>query len=829
MGFIGGVHLLPATGEFAYDTLPHTGARPSEPQQALNTFYAPGGTKTDCSFAIDQLQAAHPECTTVSVVCAWFGDSLDASSCRIYPSTNYIGGSFQKGAAGSYSPDIWRVSGLNQGSSGLIPLPNASDGSAVYGGTPSDPSIVRCIRDLKARGFKVLFYPFILMTAAGYPWRGRITYGPDASAAATNAVNAFLGSASRMAFAPDPVNLTVAYSGSPTDYSYRRMILHYAWLCAVAGGVDLFLIGSELRGLELLRGPAWTKAGTTDASGYALWDYPFVAGLGALAADVRAIFDSQGLTRSTVSPSNLIAYSADWSDWMGFQHPDQNGQWPHLDVLWANPNIDVVGLDNYLPLSDWTTGDGGLDAASWLAPAPSGAWPPSPTTMNGLGLSGPPTPYSLAYLKGNIEGGEKFNWWYANGTNAGRGLDPNGSDLIVSEPQGDRLTQSRSAFYAGQEILANKQFRWWWKNVHQAIYDSGDGQGWIPHGPQTQWFPRSKPLAFIEYGYPSTDRGTNQPNVFYDAKSTESATPYWSVWDPAPGGGYTPRRDDTLSSLALQSMYEYWTSDGHNESSPAGVPLVQFAFSCVWNWDARPFPVFPLLASQWGDSGNWQTGDWINGKGPQLGPLSPSASPGFGAYAIFPTLAALWSTLRVSPRFDTDVATHVSGRSRRRPKAFAPRLDFELGFDVLRSDAAHLEMQAIAGFFASTSGQATPFWFAPPNLSNVTGQVLGQGDGTTTSFRLTLTLGSATIALAGASSISAVYLNGVAQPATGWSFASAYPPTVSFLFAPPADAAVSADFGALWLCRFTDDALDFEEFMTMLFELRTLRLTAVRP
>ena len=34
------------------------------------------------------------------------------------------------------------------------------------------PSIVRCIRDLKARGFKVVFYPFLLMTASGYPWRG---------------------------------------------------------------------------------------------------------------------------------------------------------------------------------------------------------------------------------------------------------------------------------------------------------------------------------------------------------------------------------------------------------------------------------------------------------------------------------------------------------------------------------------------------------------------------------------------------------------------------------------------------------------------------------
>ena len=52
---------------------------------------------------------------------------------------------------------------------------DAGGGGAAYGGTPSDASVVRCIRDLKARGFKVVFYPFLLMTASGYPWRGQIT------------------------------------------------------------------------------------------------------------------------------------------------------------------------------------------------------------------------------------------------------------------------------------------------------------------------------------------------------------------------------------------------------------------------------------------------------------------------------------------------------------------------------------------------------------------------------------------------------------------------------------------------------------------------------
>ena len=42
------------------------------------------------------------------------------------------------------------------------------------------------------------------------------------------AVAAFLGGARPSLFTPDPVNLTVAYRGPPTDYTYRRMILHYA-------------------------------------------------------------------------------------------------------------------------------------------------------------------------------------------------------------------------------------------------------------------------------------------------------------------------------------------------------------------------------------------------------------------------------------------------------------------------------------------------------------------------------------------------------------------------------------------------------------------------
>jgi GTA TIM-barrel-like domain len=535
-----GVHLLPASGEYAYDTIPFSGAQRVAAglgsMNPMNTFYAPGGSKTDYSYAMDQLQAAHPECTTVSVVCAWFFNSEDANACNIYPSTNYLLGAFEEdGVPGAH----WLCSGLTeQDYPGIIPLPTLpGTTNFVYGGTPSDPSIVRCMQDLKSRGFRVVFYPFLLGTSDGFPWRGRITYSNDMSSAAAAAVDAFLGSATTGMFTRDPVNLTVSYSGYLYDWTYRRMILHYANLCVLAGGVDLFSLGSELRGLEIIRGPGWTKAGTTDGSGYAVWDYPFIAGLIRLADDVRSVFDGAELTKNLTTLKNLIVYSADWSSWMGWQHPGENGQWPHLDQLWAHDNIDFVSFDNYLPLSDITTGNGGLDVENWSAPAYSGAWPPPSGSLNGLGLLGVPSIYSSAYLKANIEGGQYFDWFYNDGTNDGLGFDPSGSALTVSLPEGDRLAQARKAYSAGQQILASKQLRWWWNNTHQAVYDTG--AGWVAQGPRTEWQAQSKSILMLEYGFSAVDKATNQPNVFFDPKSVESFTPFWSIWDPAPGGPFT--------------------------------------------------------------------------------------------------------------------------------------------------------------------------------------------------------------------------------------------------------------------------------------------------
>jgi GTA TIM-barrel-like domain len=120
----------------------------------------------------------------------------------------------------------------------------------------------------------------------------------------------------------------VNYAG-PNEWSYRRFVLHLAALAKAAGGVDAFLVGSELIGVSRVRGAggAW----------------PGVAGLIALTVEVRAL----------LGPAAKIGYGADWTEYGGYVPPGLPGdlRFP-LDALWAHPAIDFIGLDWYAPLTD---------------------------------------------------------------------------------------------------------------------------------------------------------------------------------------------------------------------------------------------------------------------------------------------------------------------------------------------------------------------------------------------------------------------------------------------------------------------------------------------
>ena len=413
----------------------------------------------------------------------------------------------------------------------------------------------------------MVVYPFLFMDIAEgnalpdpwtgdagqpvYPWRGRITCDPapgqpgtvDKTGAATGQVASFFGSVTRSQISVSVNGSTNAvatsYSG-PSEWSFRRFILHYAKLCGAIdaiepNAIDGFIIGSELRGLCQVR-----DSGT---------HFPAVDRLKDLAGDARAILGS----------SVKVGYAADWSDYCHYQPGDGGGDlFFHLDPLWADPNVDFVGIDLYVPLSDWREGPH-LDAEA-----------------------GATSIYDRAYLQSNIEGGEYFDWYYASDADR---------DAQIRTPITDGA-------YGKPWVYRAKDVRSWWLNQHF------NRPGGVEAGSATAWVPQSKPVWFTEFGIPSVDKGTNQPNVFYDPKSSESALPWYSRGN----------RDDLIQRRGIEAVLSYWsTGSGNNPlSSVYGGRMI--GTISIWTWDARPYPAWPARTDAWGDGPQWPLGHWLTGK-----------------------------------------------------------------------------------------------------------------------------------------------------------------------------------------------------------------------
>ncbi len=538
-----GVVIIPGSGEFVYATTPVTrlgdgGARVYE---NVHTRQA----ATDWEAALDQLEATLPNARSASLIVSWFGTDLRASQCQIRPGVELD--------VKDNAPISWRVAGEERNSAHVV---SRHDGRPAYGGTPSDQTVVGAIRDLVTRGFSITLTPFILMDIASgnalpdphggsgqpaYPWRGRITLDiapghagtTDKTAAAAASIAAFVGTAAPGDFSLDGDN--VIYAG-PDEWSWRRQVLHYAWLAKAAGNVDAFVIGSELCGLTRIRSAAAS--------------YPFVQALIQLATDVKSV----------LGPATRITYAADWSEYFGHQPQDGSGDvYFHLDPLWSSPSIDAIGVDLYWPLADWRDGRGHADA-----------------------IAGARSTYDVDYLASNVRGGEGFDWYYAS--------------------PADRASQTRTPITDGQGkpwVFRTKDLAGWWTSQH---FNRPAG---IESAAPTSWVPRSKPVWLMECGCPAVDKGANQPNVFVDPKSAESALPYFS----------DGRRDDLMQRRYLQALIGAFDTQAVNPLSYVYAGrMVDTSRIHVYAWDARPYPAFPDDTATWGDGANWRLGHWLNGR-----------------------------------------------------------------------------------------------------------------------------------------------------------------------------------------------------------------------
>ena len=160
--------------------------------------------------------------------------------------------------------------------------------------------------------------------------------------------------------------------------------------------------------------------------------------------------------------------------------------------------------------------------------------------------------------------------------------------------------------------------------------------------------------------------------------------------------------------------------------------------------------------------------------------------------------------------------------------------DLTLSFDFLRGDSTQ-EIQTLQGFFLARQGQYDTFLLdlgaVTQNTadSHVTMGAQGTGDGTTTVFTLQRTVGEAVepVGYVFNADLSAVYVAGVLQDPTSYTFTS--PNTLTFNTAPAYGSQITATFRYYFICRFAADAQDFEEFMANLWTLHEVKLMTVIP
>ncbi|WCR53109.1 MAG: hypothetical protein PG981_000131 [Wolbachia endosymbiont of Ctenocephalides orientis wCori] len=105
----------------------------------------------------------------------------------------------------------------------------------------------------------------------------------------------------------------------------------------------------------------------------------------------------------------------------------------------------------------------------------------------------PPFGYSVEDVTNGWSSGEGYDYFYD-----------------YSKSESEKITYHDSKY-------AWKNIEKWWSE----IYINPDGR-------QTKWRPKMKKIWFTEYGFPSVNGCTNEPNVFIDNSSTESKYPRYS-------------------------------------------------------------------------------------------------------------------------------------------------------------------------------------------------------------------------------------------------------------------------------------------------------------
>jgi uncharacterized protein (TIGR02217 family) len=190
-----------------------------------------------------------------------------------------------------------------------------------------------------------------------------------------------------------------------------------------------------------------------------------------------------------------------------------------------------------------------------------------------------------------------------------------------------------------------------------------------------------------------------------------------------------------------------------------------------------------------------------------------------------------WDVVR-TPIWDTIVQQVVSGKETRLALQSYPRWEWQLTFDVVRSDATNHEFQDLVGFFNARQGMFDSFLYQDADDNSVTSQNIGTGNGSNLLFQLVRSFGGFTEPVLAPHTVSHVYVNGVDQ-AGNWTvsnWGTTTPGLITFAggHAPGNGLAVTADFTYYWPVRMTMDSVPFNMFVSKFYGVKKFTFESLK-
>ena len=202
---------------------------------------------------------------------------------------------------------------------------------------------------------------------------------------------------------------------------------------------------------------------------------------------------------------------------------------------------------------------------------------------------------------------------------------------------------------------------------------------------------------------------------------------------------------------------------------------------------------------------------------------------------VFPQLPGQGFWASKAPTWNTTIKKAASGRQIRGSQQGQPIWSFKVGYEYIRARPSQAELGQLFAFFNNCGGQLQPFYLLDPFDNYASNQQVAVGDGVTTTFQLTRTVGASSpypfvepiygVAHPLGGSDPLILVNG--EPPSGVSLGPLG--TIVFQSPPAANAVISWSGTYFFLCHFTQDALAPVQMVKDLWSLDGLTFESLIP